>query len=200
MRNKSGNKRKSDRLLELIASYAAVKVYKKRNNNQAIYNNLKRLKPLYGKKSSYHYELFTLAYDQEMWEKALKHIDDSINIAGKSVDANLYLSKAYTLANLKKSSEAITYLKKYLQKNPSSAKGLKKISNEYFKLNQWNNAIETFETYLKINNKDSNAYFKLSKRDNKIIKAKKTVKNNKRAAENQEKKYRNIFNLQLTIS
>lgn len=188
MRNKSGNKRKSDRLLELIASYAAVKVYKKRNNNQAIYNNLKKLKPLYGKKSSYHYELFTLAYDQEMWEKALKHIDDSINIAGKSVDANLYLSKAYTLANLKKSSEAITYLKKYLQKNPSSAKGLKKISNEYFKLNQWNNAIETFETYLKINNKDSNAYFKLAESYYQINNVENAVKNYEQSLENQDKK------------
>src|SRR5699024_3236995 len=136
MRNKSGNKRKSDRLLELIASYAAVKVYKKRNNNQAIYNNLKRLKPLYGKKSSYHYELFTLAYDQEMWEKALKHIDDSINIAGKSSDKNLTLSKNYTQVNLKKSAEAIKYLKKYLQTISSSAKGLKNISNVYSKLNK----------------------------------------------------------------
>src|SRR5699024_12520642 len=106
MRNKSGNKRKSDRLLELIASYAAVKAYKKRNNNQAIYNNLKRLKHLYRKKSSYHNELFTLTYDQEMREKALKHIDDSINIAETSVDAMLYISKYNTLVNLKKSSQA----------------------------------------------------------------------------------------------
>src|SRR5699024_2771494 len=132
----------------------------------AIYNNLKRLKPLYGKKSSYHYELFTLAYDQEMWEKALKHIDDSINIAGKSVDANLYLSKAYTLANLKKSSEAITYLKKYLQKHTSSAKGLKKILNKYFKLYK---EITNKKNYKKKNPKNakrlkkiSNEYFKLN--------------------------------------
>src|SRR5699024_11094477 len=74
------------------------------------------------------------------------------------------------------------------QENPSSAKGLKKISNEYFKLNQWNNAIETFQTYLKINNKDSNAYFKLAESYYQINNVENAVKNYEQSIENQDKK------------
>lgn len=188
MKEKSRRNTRLGNLLELIVNYTAVKIYKKRNNVQATYNNLKKLKPLYGKKSSFHYELFTLSYDQKMWNEALKHIENAIKFTGESVDSKYYLNKAFTLGHLEDSYEAITYLKKYLKDHPNNKIGLKKISNEYFKIEQWNEAIDAFEVYLKNHAEDSNASFKLAECYNYLKIDKKAGENYEQAIKNLDKK------------
>src|SRR5699024_6691244 len=160
MSDERRKKKKSNNMLKLIVGFTAVKIYKKRGNIQATYRNLKRLHPLYYKKSSYHYNLFKLAYKQELWKQSLDHINTAINRSKKSLNVNYYLSKAKTLVQLNQSLKATIYLKEILNEEPNNETALRLLGNEFYKLGQWNDAIENFELYLSQKPKHSKISFK----------------------------------------
>lgn len=136
-------------ILRLLASFLAVKVYKKRNDTSATYRNLKRLNSLYHKKASYHYELFKLAYNQGKWKESLTHIDNAIKHSGNSLTPDFYLNKAEVLEKLKLPSKAVENYNKYMKLVPQNDEILYKLANDYYEMKKWDKAIEFFKIYLK---------------------------------------------------
>lgn len=159
---RSKNKSKVFKPFEVLVRYIAVKVYSKRNNIPAMYNNLKRLESVDGKKPSYHYKLSKLAYEQEMWTKSLDHINDAIRLTSNRAPNEFYLCKANSLIKIGEIEKAISYLDGYLRKDPNDIQVIKKIANQYYKLKQWENAIDKFKLYLKITPADSNTQLQLA--------------------------------------
>lgn len=149
-------------LFGLLPRYVALKSYTKRDNVQGMYHNLLKLKPMYGKKSTYYYRLYELAYRQKKWQRSLDHINQAIELADSESSQEFQLSKANCLFQLGESTEAIACLHAYVTVQPNDAAAWYKLANEHKKLRQWKEAAESFESYLQLQPDDSKAYFQLA--------------------------------------
>lgn len=166
------NKGRPGKYINILASYFAMKVYKKNENIPATYRNLKRLNSLYHKKISYHLELYNLALQQKLWEEALNHINNAFENSKKPYDPKLYEYKANVLVKLKKHLDAIKFYEKYLETNSHNMDNIFKIGELHFKLKNWNSAIKYFEPLMQKNKINLNgkyllaeSYFNIKKYD-----------------------------------
>src|SRR5699024_12403734 len=130
-------------------------------NVQGMYHNLKKLKPFYNRKPSYHYHLAKLAYRQKKLKQALEHINTAIQLDNKLSNQDLLLFKAECLAQLKEYANAIPCINEYISLNPDSKRALYMLANIFYNLQQWEDAAKSWESYLKIAPNDSRASFKL---------------------------------------
>lgn len=193
MQKKVENKNKSKDLkpLELLVRYIAVKVYSKRNNIPAMYNNLKRLESVNGKKASYHYQLSKLAYEQEMWTKSLEHINDAIRISSNQTPNKFYLRKANSLIKIGESEKSLTFLEGYLKEEPNNLSVIKKTADQYYKLSQWKNAIEKYKGYLESLPTDSKVNIQLADCYFNVKEYQLAEKGYQQAIDNEDKKLKN---------
>src|SRR5699024_4054723 len=141
MENKNTIKRNS--FYDLFTGYIALKIYTKNDNVQGMYHNLKRLKPIYNRKPSYHYRLAKLAYRQNKLKQALEHINTAIRLNNKRSNQDLLLFKAECLAQLKEYTNAIPCINEYISLKQDIKKALYMLANAIYNLQQWEDAAKS---------------------------------------------------------
>src|SRR5699024_136313 len=159
MENKNTIKRNS--FYDLFTGYIALKIYTKNDNVQGMYHNLKKLKPFYNRKPSYHYRLAKIEYRQNKLKQALEHMNIAIQLNNKLSNQNILLFKAECLAQLKQYTNTIPCINEYISYKSDSKKALYMLANASYNLQQWKDAAKSWESYLKIAPNDSRASFKL---------------------------------------
>src|SRR5699024_11488852 len=112
MGNENSIKRKS--FYDLFTGHIALKIYTKNDNVQGMYHNLKKLKPFYNRKPSYHYRLAKLAYRQKKLKQALEHINTAIQLDNKHSNQDFLLFKAECLVQLKENTKALSCINEYV--------------------------------------------------------------------------------------
>ena len=163
MSDKTSNTKPSKikRLFQLPQHYAALQLYKKNENLPGMYRHLKKLSRIYRDSPSYHLRLYELAYQQKLWKQALGHVNKAIERADKETAVTFYQYKAECLIKLNEPSKAAMCLKVHLLIHPDDDEAWLKQATEYSKARQWQDAINSFKSYLHLHPDHSFAQYQL---------------------------------------